>query len=511
MSDSHRFVCLVVLDGYGVAPPGDANAVDLADTPFLDQLFRDCPNTTLDAAGEAVGLPPGQMGNSEVGHLNLGAGRIVFQDLTRINHAIDDGSFFTNVELVDAFRNARELGSSVHLLGLLSDGGVHSDISHIKALVELGKQQGCERLFLHMFLDGRDVSPMSGRGYLQEVIDFVADAGLGEVATVSGRFYAMDRDNRWERVKKAYDALVYGDAPFNADPVDAVRRSYDVGISDEFVFPVVTSGRPESRIRPEDSVIFFNFRPDRARQITRALIHEDFDEFDRGSNPPLPYYVCLTEYDAEFTVPVAFPPEELNNVLAEVLADAGKKQLHIAETEKYAHVTFFFNGGVEKRFPGEVRKLIPSPQDVPTYDLKPEMSAREVTDELLKLLEADEFDFIIVNFANCDMVGHTGDIKAAVAAVEVVDESVSRVVSKVRELNGIALITADHGNAERMIDHNGGPDTAHTSREVPFIITDKSYSLREGGALSDVAVTVLQLLSLEPPAEMTGTSLLVKK
>lgn len=511
MSDNHRFVCLVVMDGYGIAPSGPANAVEQAKTPYLDRLFQEYPNTTLDAAGEVVGLPPGQMGNSEVGHLNLGAGRVVLQDLTRINHAIDDGSFFKNVELIKAFQHARQSGSSVHLLGLLSDGGVHSDISHIKALVELGKQQGCQHLFLHMFLDGRDVPPKSGRGYLEEITGFIADAGLGEVATISGRFYAMDRDNRWERVKKAYDAIVYGEAPFNTDPVDAVSSSYDAGLSDEFVLPVVTSKRPDSRVRNEDSVIFFNFRPDRARQVARTLISGDFDEFDRGASPPLPYYVCLTEYDADFSAPIAFPSEEIRNVLAEVLADAGKQQLHIAETEKYAHVTFFFNGGVEKQFPGEVRKLIPSPRDVPTYDLKPEMSAREVTDELLMLLDGEEFDFIVVNFANCDMVAHTGVINAAIKAVEVVDECVDKVVSKVQELGGIALVTSDHGNAERMIDHKGGPDTAHTSREVPLILTDQSYSLRDGGALGDVAVTILQLLALEPPVDMTGTSLLVNK
>jgi len=505
---SPAFVCLIVLDGCGIAPPGPANAVYLADTPFLDWLHQEYPHTTLKAAGEAVGLPPGQMGNSEVGHLNLGAGRIVMQDLTRINQAISDRSFFRNEELIKAFRHASQSGSSAHLLGLLSDGGVHSDISHIRALVEMGRQNGCERLFLHMFLDGRDVSPTSGLGFVEEISEYLDEVGLGRIATISGRYFAMDRDNRWDRVKKAYDALVYGEAPVNPDPIDAVRQSYSEGVNDEFVLPVITSEDPGSRIAAEDSVIFFNFRPDRARQMTRAFIHADFEEFDRGPRPPLPYYVCFTEYDAEFTVPIAFPPEELKNVLAEVLADAGKKQLHIAETEKYAHVTFFFNGGVEKQFPGEVRRLIPSPQDVPTYDKKPEMSAQGVTDELVKLIDLEEFDFIIVNFANCDMVGHTGDIDAAVCAVEVVDESVKQVVSKVQEMNGIALVTADHGNAERMQDPQGGPDTAHTSGVVPFIISDKAYSLRNDGSLCDVAVTVLQLLSLEQPREMTGRSLL---
>jgi 2,3-bisphosphoglycerate-independent phosphoglycerate mutase len=494
-----------------MAPPGPANAIDLAGTPNIDRLRQEYPSTTLVASGEAVGLPPGQMGNSEVGHLNLGAGRVVFQDLTRINHAIEDGSFFENEELIKAFRHAREVGSSVHLLGLLSDGGVHSDINHLKSLIEIGRQQGCEKIFLHMFLDGRDVPPKSGIEYVNEIMDFIADHEPAEVATLSGRFYAMDRDNRWDRIKQAYDALVYGEGRVDSDPVAAVQQSYDEGIDDEFVLPVVTSAKPESRIGFEDSVIFFNFRPDRSRQLTRALIHDDFDEFDRGHEPPLPYYVSFTEYDAEFNTPIAFPPEDLKNVLAEVLSDAGKKQLHIAETEKYAHVTFFFNGGIEKRYPGEVRKLIPSPQDVPTYDHKPEMSAREVTAELLRLIDRDEFDFIVVNYANCDMVGHTGDIDAAVKAVRVVDESVAQVVAKVQEHGGITLVTADHGNAERMMDDSEGPDTAHTSSDVPFIITSNDYTLRDDGNLSDVASTILDLLAVKQPPEMTGKCLVTKK
>jgi 2,3-bisphosphoglycerate-independent phosphoglycerate mutase len=504
-------VCLIVLDGYGAAPPGPDNALDLAHTPYLDRLRQDYPSTTLIASGEAVGLPPGQMGNSEVGHLNLGAGRVVHQDLTRINHAIDDDSFFENMELIKAFSHARKLGSSVHMLGLLSDGGVHSDIDQLKALVKMGRQQGCEKIFLHLFLDGRDVPPKSGLDYVKDIVEFAAENEPAEVATLSGRYYAMDRDNRWDRIKQAYDALIYGEGHHNTDPGLAVQQSYDEGINDEFVLPVVTSEKPESRIGFEDSVIFFNFRPDRARQLTRTLIFEDFDEFDRGPEPPLPYYTSFTEYDAHFTAPIAFPPEELKNVLAEVLSDAGKKQLHIAETEKYAHVTFFFNGGVEKRYPGEVRKLIPSPQDVATYDEKPEMSAREVTAELLQLIDKEEFDFIIVNYANCDMVGHTGDIKAAISAVEVVDESVARVVEKVLEHDGVALVTADHGNAERMKDVAGGPDTAHTGSDVPFTITDKSMVLRDDGTLSDVASTVLDLLGVPQPPEMTGRCLFTKK
>lgn len=503
-SGAPSFVCLLVLDGWGIATPGAGNAITLAKTPNLDRLFTEYPHTSLQASGEAVGLPKGQMGNSEVGHLNLGAGRVVFQDLTRIDLAIADGSFFQNRELLHAFSHARENDSAVHLMGLLSDGGVHSDISHLKALVQMGKQQGCSRIFLHLFLDGRDVSPTSGVGYMLEITEFLGESGVGKVATVSGRYYAMDRDNRWERTKLAYDALVHGSGPRDMDPVGLIQKGYDEGITDEFMVPTVTSNRPESRVRDVDSVIFFNFRPDRSRQLTRSLIYAGFDSFDRGSDPPLPFLVSMTKYDAGFTAPIAFPLEKLENVLAVVLSKAGKSQLHIAETEKYAHVTFFFNGGVETINTGETRKLIPSPADVPTYDKKPEMSAREVTAELIHLLEKQHFDFIIVNLANCDMVGHTGDLTAAITAVEVVDDCVGWIVEKVTASGGVCLITSDHGNAESMQDSHGGPHTAHTTDRVPLIVTMPGVNLTDGCALCDVAPTILYLLNLPAPREITG-------
>jgi len=499
-------VCLLVLDGWGLAPSGPGNAITSARTPNLDRLFDEFPHTTLKASGEAVGLPPGQMGNSEVGHLNLGAGRVVYQDLTRIDHAIADGSFSKNRELRQAFGRALESGRSVHLLGLLSDGGVHSDINHLKALVAMGKSLGCDRIYLHMFLDGRDVPPKSGLGYVEEIQDFIKSEGVGQIATLSGRYYAMDRDHRWDRVKLAYDALVHGFGPCADDPVQAMRDSYAQGLTDEFVVPTVIDRDPDSRIRDGDSVIFFNFRPDRARELSRALTFDDFSEFDRGDAPPRPAFVSMTEYDATFTTPIAFPPEELQQVLAEVISEAGKTQLHIAETEKYAHVTFFFNGGLEKIYPGETRKLIPSPTDVATYDLKPEMSARQVTDDFISLVDQAHYDFIVLNFANCDMVGHTGSLAAAIQAVEVVDECVGKVVAKVLEMQGICLITSDHGNAEGMIAEDGGPDTAHSTDLVPLIVTG-AFDLPEGCALGDVAPLVLELLDIPIPAQMTGRCL----
>ncbi|MHB8921908.1 MAG: 2,3-bisphosphoglycerate-independent phosphoglycerate mutase [Thermoleophilia bacterium] len=505
------YVCLLVLDGWGIANPGDGNAITLAKTPNLDELFAKFPHTTLRASGEAVGLPPGQMGNSEVGHLNLGAGRVVFQDLTRIGLAIADGSFFQNRELLKSFSRSREKNSPVHMMGLLSDGGVHSDISHLKALVQMAKQQGCGEIFLHLFLDGRDVSPTSGVAYMREIEDFLRESGVGRVATVSGRFYAMDRDNRWDRTKLAYDALVYGSGPRDTDPVRLIQKGYDEGITDEFLVPTITSDMPESRVSDGDSIIFFNFRPDRSRQLTRSLIDPGFDRFDRGKSPPLPFLVTMTEYDASLTVPVAFPPEKLENVLAVVLSQAGKSQLHIAETEKYAHVTFFFNGGVETINAGETRKLIPSPADVPTYDMKPEMSAREVTADLIHLLGKQHFDFIIANLANCDMVGHTGDLTAAIAAVEVVDDCVGLVVEKVTAQDGVCLITSDHGNAESMRDSNGGPNTAHTTDNVPLIVTIPGVNLADGSALCDVTPTILCLLHVPPPREITGHCIISAK
>lgn len=501
-------VCLIVLDGWGIAPTGPGNAVTLADTPNLDRLFREFPHTELKASGEAVGLPPGQMGNSEVGHLNLGAGRVVYQDLTRINLAIDDGSFFENTELKKAFTHSRDRDSSVHLLGLLSDGGVHSDIGHLKALIELAGRQGCKNLYLHIFLDGRDVSPRSGIGYVEELIRYTEAEGIGSIATISGRFYAMDRDHRWDRVRLAYEAMVYGVGPHETDALKVVRDSYAKDVTDEFVLPTIVDDKPGSRIRTDDSVIFLNFRPDRARELTRSLIISQFEGFDRGLEPPFPYFISMTEYDASFKTPMAFAPETLKNVLAAVISDAGKTQLHIAETEKYAHVTFFFNGGVEKNYSGEIRKLIPSPADVQTYDKKPEMSAREVTRVFIKMIEEQKFDFAILNFANCDMVGHTGIIEAAIQAVEVVDECVGKVVSKVMENGGVCIITSDHGNAESMIDEDGGPDTAHTTGLVPLIVT-RNFTLADDCALCDVAPTVLKFMNIPAPGEMTGRSIVV--
>lgn len=500
-------ICLVVLDGWGIAPPGPGNAVALASTPNLDRLLSEYPNTTLVTSGEAVGLPPGQMGNSEVGHLNLGAGRVVFQDLTRINRAISDGSFFANAELKKAFARARENESSVHLLGLLSTGGVHSDIAHLKALIEMTKKEDCARLFLHLFLDGRDAPPTSGITYVEEISDFLRTEKIGEISTISGRYYAMDRDRRWDRTRLTYDAIVHGSGPSCPEPVKLVRDSYARGETDEFVVPTTVSSSPSARIQRNDSAIFFNFRPDRARQLTQALAFRDFEGFDRGDDSPVPYFVCMTEYNATYGLPVAFKPEYLKNVLAEVLAEAGKTQLHIAETEKYAHVTFFFNGGVEDEYPGETRKLVPSPTDVPTYDKKPEMSARQVVDELYSMLDKQRFDFVIVNLANCDMVGHTGDIEAAIEAVEVVDECVGRIVKKIHSQAGICIITSDHGNAERMNEADGSPSTAHTSGEVPLIVTGR-VNLAQGCALCDVAPAILKFLEVPVPDGMSGRCLI---
>lgn len=502
-TEEASLVCLVVLDGWGIAPPGPANAVSIARTPNMDRLNHEYPHTTLESSGEAVGLPPGQMGNSEVGHLNLGAGRVVYQDLTRINRAISDGSFFQNQELKKAFDHARKTDRPVHLMGLLSDGGVHSNFAHLKALIQMAKREGCSRVFLHLFLDGRDVPPKSGLGYVREITAFLKGEGIGDIATIAGRYYAMDRDHRWDRTKLTYDALVYGRGPLCTDPEKLVEESYNRNETDEFVIPTLVSDDPDSRVSTEDSVIFFNFRPDRSRQLAKALTFEEFDNFDRGPNPPLPYFVSMTEYDATYETAVAFKPEHLKNILAEVISRAGKTQLHIAETEKYAHVTFFFNGGVEEVYPGETRKLVPSPTDVPTYDKKPEMSARQVVAELSSLLGRQKFDFVVVNLANCDMVGHTGQLCAAVKAVEVVDECVGNIVSKMNSLGGVCFITADHGNAERMVDNDGSPGTAHTSDPVPLIVTAQ-VKLSDGCALGDIAPAILKFMKIPIPDEMSG-------
>ena len=496
---------LIIMDGFGLANASDDNAVSLAQTPVLDRLFREYANTTLSASGLDVGLPDGQMGNSEVGHTNIGGGRVVFQDLPRISRAIDDGSFFKNEAYHQAMDNCLKNGSSLHLYGLLSDGGVHSHIQHLFALLQMAKDKGLEKVYVHCFLDGRDVSPTSGKGFVQELCDKCAEIGVGKIATVMGRYYAMDRDKRWERVQMAYDAMVYGEGIHNADPVDAVAKSYANGVTDEFVEPVVCDS--EGTIGDNDSVIFFNFRPDRAREITRAIVDPEFDGFQREFFPTT--YVCNTEYDASMpNVLVAWPRVAMKNGLGEYLSSMGMTQLRIAETEKYAHVTFFFNGGVEKQYPGEDRVLVPSPK-VATYDLQPEMSAFEVCDKCVERIESGAYDVIILNFANCDMVGHTGVLEAAVKAVETVDTCVGKVVEATLKMGGIAMITADHGNAEDMKQEDGSPMTAHTTNPVPFILCGAGSELRTG-RLADIAPTILDVLGLACPPEMDGRTLIVR-
>ena len=496
---------LIIMDGFGLANASDDNAVSLAQTPVLDRLFREYANTTLSASGLDVGLPDGQMGNSEVGHTNIGGGRVVFQDLPRISRAIDDGSFFKNEAYNKAMDNCLKNGSSLHLYGLLSDGGVHSHIQHLFALLQMAKDKGLEKVYVHCFLDGRDVSPTSGKSFVQELCDKCAEIGVGKIATVMGRYYAMDRDKRWERVQMAYDAMVYGEGIHNADPVDAVAKSYANGVTDEFVEPVVCDS--EGTIGDNDSVIFFNFRPDRAREITRAIVDPEFDGFQREFFPTT--YVCNTEYDASMpNVLVAWPRVAVKNGLGEYLSSMGMTQLRIAETEKYAHVTFFFNGGVEKQYPGEDRVLVPSPK-VATYDLQPEMSAFEVCDKCVERIESGAYDVIILNFANCDMVGHTGVLEAAVKAVETVDTCVGKVVEATLKMGGIAMITADHGNAEDMKQEDGSPMTAHTTNLVPFILCGAGSELRTG-RLADIAPTILDVLGLACPPEMDGRTLIVR-
>jgi 2,3-bisphosphoglycerate-independent phosphoglycerate mutase len=500
---------LMILDGWGINPNPAHNAVALANTPNLSGYLKDYPHTQILTSGMAVGLPDGQMGNSEVGHLNLGAGRVVYQELTRVTKAILDGDFFTNPVLLDCIAKVKAAGGRLHLSGLLSDGGVHSHNTHLYAFLELAKREGLTEVFIHCLLDGRDTPPQSGADYLAQLEAEIARIGIGTIATVMGRYYAMDRDNRWDRVEKAYNAIVCGEGETRASAQEAIEQSYAAGVHDEFVVPVVVT--PNATLNDGDGFIFFNFRSDRAREITRALALEDFSGFERRKKARLSGYVCLTEYDATFGLPIAFASTELTNILGGVLAEAGLKQLRIAETEKYAHVTFFFNGGVETPFAGEDRALIPSPKEVATYDLKPEMSAGLVTDELLARLESDSYDVIILNFANCDMVGHTGIEAAAIRAVEAVDACAGRVVAKVREKGGAVLITADHGNAEQMCDENGEPFTAHTTNPVWLVLVDdsrKEAKLREGGRLADVAPTMLKMLGLPQPLEMTGESLL---
>ena len=479
-------VALVVLDGWGCAPPGPGNAVEAARAPVFDRLWAEYPHTTLDASGEAVGLPPGQMGNSEVGHLTIGSGRILFQDLQRVSRAVADGSFFENPALVGAFERARERGGDVHLLGLVSYGGVHSHIDHLRALLELAQRLGLEeRTWVHAFTDGRDVSPTSA------VAD-LAELPPGKVGTVAGRYYAMDRDQRWERTEQALAALVGGEAPVVPDAVGAVRTSYETGVTDEFVVPVVVAGAP--RLTQRDAAIFFNFRPDRARQLSEKLLASGFD------------LTTMTRYRDDFAAPVAFGEQQVHATLAEVLAGAGARQLHAAETEKYAHVTYFFNGGVEQEWPGETRILVPSPRDVPSYDFKPEMSARELAERFVAAI-GDGYRFAVVNFANPDMVGHTGSIPAVTQAVEVVDECLGRVVEATHAAGGVCLVTADHGNAEQMLEADGvSPHTAHTTNPVPLVVTSHEHALAAGG-LADLAPTVLDLLGMPKPPEISGFSL----
>ena len=502
---ANKPLLLMILDGFGIAPK-EGNAIAAANKPNLDRLFSSNPITKIGASGLDVGLPDGQMGNSEVGHTNIGAGRIVYQELTRITKAIEDGPFFENEAFLSAVENAKKNGTALHLIGLLSDGGVHSHITHLYGLLELAKRHGLTKVYVHALLDGRDVPPASGKDFVAACAEKMKEIGVGEIATVMGRYYAMDRDNRWERVEKAYSAMVYREGVQAADPVQAVADSYANDVTDEFVVPVVCEkGAP---IQANDSVIFYNFRPDRAREITRTFVDPDFSGFERKNGFFPLTYVCMTQYDATMpNVQVAFKPESLENTFGEYISQKGLKQLRIAETEKYAHVTFFFNGGVEKQYDGEDRILVKSPK-VATYDLQPEMSAYEVTDKLVAAIGSGKYDAIILNFANCDMVGHTGVFEAAVKAVEAVDTCVGRVTDAVAAQGGVTLITADHGNADRMVDDDGSPFTAHTTNPVPFCVVGYDCKLREGGRLADIAPTMLQILGLPQPAEMTGKSLI---
>ena len=511
---------LIIRDGWGVcdedpeSAKSHGNAVLLADLPVLDQLLGAYPHALLQASGEAVGLPPGQMGNSEVGHQNLGAGRVTYQDFMRISLAVRDGSFFRNPVLLKVMGEVRRTGKRLHLMGLVSDGGVHSHITHLFALLEMAKQQQLkpEQVIVHAILDGRDTPPRSGAGYLEQLEQAIAGIGIGRIGTVMGRYYAMDRDNRWERTNRAYEAYVLGKGHTAASAAEAMRASYAAGRGDEFVEPTVIvgeDGSPLGRVEDRDGIIFFNFRPDRARQITRAFTHS---APEGAAQPPVDvHFVCMTEYDATIRAPVAYPPDVVENPVGEVVARAGMRQLRIAETEKYAHVTYFFNGGREVAFEHEERALIPSPK-VATYDLQPAMSAEGITDELLRRLTGSEspYDLVVLNFANADMVGHTGVLPATIKALEVVDACVGRIVERVKELGGITLVTADHGNAEQMIDEDGGPLTAHTLNPVHLILVDdrRRTARLEDGIFADVAPTMLDLLGLRPPREMTGRNLL---
>ncbi len=512
---SKKPTVLMILDGFGLNDKTEGNAVAQAKTPVIDKLMQDYPFVKGYASGLAVGLPDGQMGNSEVGHLNMGAGRIVYQELTRITKEIEDGDFFKNEALLDGMNNVKKNGSALHLFGLLSDGGVHSHNTHLYGLLEMAKREGIEKVYVHCFLDGRDTAPTSAKGYVEELEAKMKEIGVGEIASLEGRYYAMDRDNRWDREEKAYRAITEGVGEKATDAVAALEASYAKDVTDEFVVPTVIEkdGKPVATVNDKDTVIFYNFRPDRAREITRAFCADDFDGFDRGARKDVTF-ICFTEYDA--TIPnkeVAFKKVQLVNTFGEYLAKNGKTQARIAETEKYAHVTFFFNGGVEEPNPGEDRILVKSPK-VATYDLQPEMSAPEVCDKLCEAIRSDKYDVIIVNFANPDMVGHTGIPAAAIKAVETVDTCVGKAVEAIKEVGGQAFLCADHGNAEQLIDYEtGAPFTAHTTNPVPFILInyDPAYTLKENGRLADIIPTMIEMMGMEKPAEMTGESLLIKK
>ncbi|MCX9084719.1 MAG: 2,3-bisphosphoglycerate-independent phosphoglycerate mutase [Candidatus Methanoperedens sp.] len=506
ITNTKKPVLLIILDGYGVNNKKEGNAILSAKTPNLDRLFSIYPHSILEASGMSVGLPEGQMGNSEVGHLNIGAGRIVYQDLTRITKSIRDGDFSRNLTLMKAIENAKENHSSLHLLGLLSDGGVHSHNTHLYALLEMAKKHGLSKVFVHAFLDGRDVPPKSAISYIDDAEKKMKEF-IGQFATISGRYFAMDRDKRWDRVKKAYDAMTMGTGTIEESATDAVKKAYERGETDEFVIPTVIKGKNgrSNVISDNDSIIFFNFRSDRAREITRAFTSDNFNDFIRR-NHPRTHFVCMTRYDETFDLPVAFPTESMKNILADVLSKGNLRQLRIAETEKYAHVTFFFNGGREEQVEGEERILIPSPK-VATYEMQPEMSAYPVTDEVEKAVSSDKYDIIILNYANLDMVGHTGVFSAAVSAVETIDICIGRVEKAVSFAGGLLILTADHGNAEQMLDGSGGIQTAHTCDPVPFLFCDKGARVRNG-ILADIAPTLLEVLGIEKPREMTGKSLI---
>jgi 2,3-bisphosphoglycerate-independent phosphoglycerate mutase len=504
---------LIVLDGFGFSALREGNAIALARTPHFDEWYRKYPNTLVEASGQYVGLKAGQMGNSEVGHLNIGAGRVVRMDTSRIDYEIETGEFFRNEALVQAMEHARIRDSALHLIGLVSHGGVHSSQEHLYALLRMAKHRDVERVFVHAFLDGRDTAPNSGVSYVAELIQKMHEYGVGRVASIVGRYYAMDRDKRWERTEQAYRLMRFGEGIARRDPVDAIRESYGEGVTDEFVKPIVIvdeNDKPSGAIQDGDSVIFFNFRSDRARQITRAFTEDDFDFFDRGVKPDI-RFTCMTYYDRLFHLPVAFGPAHHEQILADVFAESKLQNLRIAETEKYAHVTFFFNGGVEPVFPGEERILIPSPK-VATYDLKPEMSAYGITDEVVSQIGSERFDVVIMNYANADMVGHTGNLGATIKAIEVIDECLGRVVKAAQTREGTVIITADHGNAEQMIDPvTGQIFTAHTTNPVPVIlIGDHQCKLRDGGSLRDIAPTMLGLLGLQRPEQMTGQDLRIE-